>query len=105
VSGPEVQEAAGLVAYQDGSVVSRKVLGRKKGNVTLFAFTEGEGLTEHTSPYDALVLILDGSAHIRVGDDEFTVDQGETITLPADIPHALEARRPFKMMLVMIRDD
>jgi len=100
----QVQGIADQVAYQDGSVVSRKILGRKKGNVTLFAFAEGEGLTEHTSPYDALVVILDGEAEIRVGDQELTVGEGQTVTLPASIPHALHARRPFKMLLVMIRD-
>jgi quercetin dioxygenase-like cupin family protein len=93
------------VAYQDGSVVSRKILGGKRGNVTLFAFSEGEGLTEHTSPYDALVVILDGEASIRVGGEEHTVATGEAITLPAKIPHALDARQSFKMMLVMIRDE
>lgn len=101
----EVQVLADLVAYQAGSVVSRKILGRKKGNVTLFAFGEGEGLTEHTSPYDALVVILDGTAEIRVGGEDHTVSAGETLTLPATIPHALHAREPFKMMLVMIRDE
>lgn len=101
----EVQVLADLVGYQPGSVVSRKILGRKKGNVTLFAFAEGEGLTEHTSPYDALVVILDGTAEVRVGGEDHTVSTGETLTLPATIPHALQAREPFKMMLVMIRDE
>lgn len=101
----DVTTLAEQVGYQDGSVVSRKVLGRKKGNVTLFAFAAGEGLTEHTSPYDALVVILDGQARITVGGDEFQVSEGETVTLPADIPHALHADERFKMMLVMIRDD
>jgi quercetin dioxygenase-like cupin family protein len=96
---------ADQVEYQDGSVVSRKILGKKRGNVTLFAFAEGEGLTEHTSPYDALVVVLDGVASIRVGGEEHTVSAGETITLPATIPHALDARQRFKMMLVMIRDE
>jgi quercetin dioxygenase-like cupin family protein len=101
---PDVQTLADMVAYQPGSVVSRKVLGGKRGNVTLFAFAEGEGLTEHTSPYDAMVVILDGEARIRVGDTDHTVAAGETMTLPADVPHALDAASPFKMMLVMIKD-
>lgn len=101
----EVSVLADLVTYQPGSVVSRKVLGAKRGNVTLFAFAEGEGLTEHTSPYAALVVVLDGQADIQVGGDRFTVAAGETITLPPGIPHALDAGEPFKMMLVMIRDD
>ena len=99
----EVQTLAELVSYQDGSVVSRKVLGGKSGNVTLFAFAEGEGLTEHTSPYEALVVVLDGEASIRVADSRYTVAAGETVTLPPDVPHALDAESPFKMMLVMIK--
>jgi quercetin dioxygenase-like cupin family protein len=94
-----------MVAYQPGSVVSRKVLGGKRGNVTLFAFDRGEGLTEHTSPYAAMVVVLDGEAHVRVGGEPYRVGAGQTITLPADIPHALDAEEPFKMMLVMIRDE
>jgi quercetin dioxygenase-like cupin family protein len=105
VSETEVKVLADQVSYQDGSVVSRKVLGGKRGNVTLFAFAAGEGLTEHTSPYAALVVVLDGEALIRVGGVEHTVSTGQTITLPPAVPHALEARQPFKMMLVMIRDD
>jgi quercetin dioxygenase-like cupin family protein len=92
------------VAYQDGSVVSRKIMGGRGGNVTVFAFASGEGLTEHTSPYDALVVILEGEAAIRVGGQEHTVAEGQSIILPATVPHALDAREPFKMMLVMIRD-
>lgn len=105
MSAVSVAMLADQVSYQEGSVVSRKILGRKRGNVTLFAFAAGEGLTEHTSPYDALVVILDGEAAIRVGGAEYAVAEGEAITLPAGVPHALDARRPFKMMLIMIRDD
>jgi quercetin dioxygenase-like cupin family protein len=104
VSEAEVQVLADQVSYQDGSVVSRKILGGKGGNVTLFAFAVGEGLTEHTSPYEALVVVLDGVAAIRVAGTEHSVAAGETITLPANIPHALDARERFKMMLVMIRN-
>jgi quercetin dioxygenase-like cupin family protein len=104
VSGAEVVGLAEQVSYQEGSVVSRKILGGKRGNVTLFAFAAGEGLTEHTSPYAALVVVLDGEASIQVGGEEHTVRAGQAITLPAAIPHALDARQPFKMMLVMIRD-
>ena len=100
----QVESLSGMVAYQPGSVVSRKVLGGRRGNVTLFAFDEGEGLTEHTSPYAAMVVVLDGEARITVGGDPHTVAAGETITLPADVPHALDAERRFKMMLVMIKD-
>ncbi len=101
----QVQVLADRVGYQEGSVVSRKILGGARGNVTLFAFAEGEGLTEHTSPYAALVLVLDGQARIRIGDDDHTVAAGEAITLPSAVPHALHAERPFKMMLIMIRDE
>lgn len=101
----QVQVLADMVGYQPGSVVSRKVMGGKKGNVTLFAFSEGEGLTEHTSPYDALVVVLDGRAEVRVGGTDHTVTAGETLTLPATVPHALHGAEPFKMMLVMIRDE
>jgi len=100
----KVQTLSEMVAYQPGSVVSRKVLGGKGGNVTLFAFAAGEGLTEHTTPYAALVVILDGEARIRIGGATHTVAEGETITLPAGVPHALDADVLFKMMLVMIKD-
>lgn len=100
----EVEKLAELVSYQKGSVVSRKVLGGKGGNVTLFAFAEGEGLTEHTSPYAAMVVVLDGRASIRIGGEPFELSAGEAITLPAEVPHALDAAQPFKMMLVMIRE-
>ena len=100
----KVETLAGMVSFQEGSVVSRKVLGGKGGNTTLFAFARGEGLTEHTSPYDAMVVILEGTASIRVGERDFRVSAGETITLPAGVPHALDAEEPFKMMLVMIKE-
>jgi quercetin dioxygenase-like cupin family protein len=100
----EVRRLKDMVGYQDGAVVSRKILGKKGGNVTLFAFAPGEGLTEHTSPYDALVVILEGEATIRIGDRTVLATAGETITLPAGVPHALEAAEGFKMMLVMIRE-
>lgn len=105
MSEPEVQVLSEMVAYQPGSVVSRKILGRKGGNVTLFAFAEGEGLTEHTSPYEALVVILDGDARITIGGARYELTVGESITLPPDVPHALDARVPFKMLLAMIRDE
>ncbi len=101
----EVVALAGQVSYQKGSVVSRKILSGKRGNVTLFAFAEGEGLTEHTSPYDALVVVLEGQAAIRIADDEHQVAAGQAIRLPAGVPHALAANQPFKMMLTMIRHD
>jgi quercetin dioxygenase-like cupin family protein len=100
----EVSTLVDMVAYQPGSVVSRKILGGKGGNVTLFAFAQGEGLTEHTSPYEALVVVLDGQAEIRVDGVTKRVAAGQTIVLPATVPHALDASEPFKMMLTMIRE-
>jgi quercetin dioxygenase-like cupin family protein len=101
----EVMPLADMISYQPGSVVSRKILGQKGGNVTLFAFAEGEGLTEHTSPYEALVLVLDGQAEIRIGGETHSLGAGESILLPATVPHALDARVRFKMLLAMIRDE
>ncbi|MCK5650476.1 MAG: cupin domain-containing protein [Gemmatimonadetes bacterium] len=94
---------AELVEYQSGSVVSRTIIKKPTGTVTLFAFAEGEGLSEHTAPFDALVTILAGAARITVGGEVHEVQAGEGLLLPADIPHALHAFTPFKMMLVMIR--
>ena len=98
-----VRPLTDLVAYAEGSVVSRMLLKKKSGSVTLFAFAEGEGLSEHTAPFDALVLVTDGEAQITVGGDTFKVGAGETILLPADVPHALQAKRPFMMLLIMLR--
>ncbi len=94
---------AGLVDYQEGSVVSRTVLERETGTVTLFAFGAGQGLSEHTAPFDALVYVLDGAAQITIGGDEHTVKAGEMLIMPADVAHALNAEEAFKMLLVMIR--
>lgn len=96
-------EMAGLVDYQEGSVVSRTIIEHDTGTVTLFAFGEGQGLSEHTTPFDALVFVLDGAARITIGGDDHTVEAGEMLIMPADIPHALHADEAFKMLLVMIR--
>jgi quercetin dioxygenase-like cupin family protein len=93
-----------LVVTQSGAVVSRVLLNRPTGSVTLFAFDAGEGLSEHTSPYDALVQILEGKAHIFIASQEHIVEAGFILLLPANIPHALEAKESFKMLLTMIRD-
>jgi quercetin dioxygenase-like cupin family protein len=92
-----------LVDYQEGSVVSRTVIDRESGTVTLFAFGEGQGLSEHTAPYDALVHVLEGTARITIGPDEHIVEGGQMLIMPEDIPHALTADEAFKMLLVMIR--
>ncbi len=91
------------IEYQQGSVVSRVIMKKGNGNVTLFAFDEGEGLSEHTTPFDALVQILSGVAEITVGGEPFTVGPGESILMPAKIPHALQANSRFKMLLTMIK--
>lgn len=99
----EVKQLSELLQYQDGSIVSRVLLKNKGGTATLFAFAEGEGLSEHTAPFDALVLVLDGQAEIQIADENFTVREGEIITLPANLPHAVRATSRFKMLLIMIR--
>lgn len=91
------------IEYQKGAVVSRTLLKKKAGSVTLFAFDQGEGLSEHTTPFDALVQVLDGRADITIGGEEHEVGAGEAILMPADIPHALKANSRFKMLLTMIR--
>jgi len=100
---PEVKLLADLLDYQEGSIVSRVLLKNKGGTVTLFAFDKGEGLSEHTAPFDALVVALDGHAHIEIAGKGFEVSEGETITLPANQPHAVKALGRFKMLLTMIR--
>ena len=98
-----VRQLAELVQYQDGSIVSRVLLKNKGGTVTQFAFDVGEGLSEHTAPFDALVVITDGEADIEIAGESFKLRQGETIILPANQPHALKASTRFKMLLIMIR--
>jgi quercetin dioxygenase-like cupin family protein len=98
-----VKNMADLLQYQDSSIVSRVLLKNKGGTVTLFAFDVGEGLSEHTAPFDALVVITDGEADIEIAGEAFKVRQGETITLPANLPHAVKAATKFKMLLIMIR--
>ena len=102
-SSTEVKPLAELVQYQDGSIVSHILLKNKGGTVTLFAFGEGEGLSEHTAPFDALVYVVDGEAEVEIAGEVYSVRLGETITLPANIPHAVRAVTRFKMLLTMIR--
>jgi quercetin dioxygenase-like cupin family protein len=103
MSMPEVQPLEELLQYQDGSIVSRVLLKNKGGTVTLFAFDQEEGLSEHTAPFDALVVVLDGKAYIEISGKGYEVSKGETITLPANQPHAVKATTRFKMLLTMIR--
>jgi quercetin dioxygenase-like cupin family protein len=103
IAGAEAQPLLGLVNYQVGSVVSRVVLKREKGNVTIFAFDEGQGLSEHTSSFDALVQAVEGEAEITVAGKPIAVKPGDVVLLPADKPHAVKATTRFKMVLTMIR--
>ena len=103
IGSADVKQLVDLLQYQDGSIVSRVLLKNKGGTVTLFAFDVGEGLSEHTAPFDALVVVTDGEADIEIAGESFKVRQGETILLPANRPHAVRAATRFKMLLIMIR--
>jgi quercetin dioxygenase-like cupin family protein len=94
---------ADQIAYQQGSVVSRTLIDKTAGTLTLFAFDQGQGLSEHTAPFDAVVYIVDGEAEITISGKSHRLKQGEMIIMPADAPHALRAAQPFKMLLVMIK--
>ncbi|MBM4433065.1 MAG: cupin domain-containing protein [Chloroflexi bacterium] len=99
----QASKLANLVDYREGSIVSRTIIDKKAGTVTLFAFAEGQGLSEHTAPYDALVYILDGDADIIISGKPIRLAADEMTIMPANEPHALTAVKNFKMMLVMIR--
>ena len=94
---------ASLINYQDGAVVSRAIIDKKAGTITLFAFDESQGLSEHTAPYDALVQILEGEAEITISGKPINLKQGEATIMPANKPHALAAKTKFKMLLTMIK--
>ncbi len=98
-----VLKLSDLVNYQEGSVVSRTIINQKTGTVTLFAFDKGEGLSEHTAPFDALVYIIEGESEIVISGKPYHLKDGEMIIMPADKPHALKAMTRFKMLLVMIK--
>jgi len=102
-TAPAVFNIADLVEWQKDSVVSRTLIKRDKGTVTLFAFDKDSALSEHTAPFDALVHVLDGEAEITIAGEPYTVKAGEAIILPAGRPHAVKARTAFKMLLTMIR--
>ncbi len=91
------------IEYSSGGVISKQVMRKKSGNVTLFSFDKDQGLTEHTSPYDAMVHILDGVAEIKINGEPHILKTGDCIIMPADNPHALHAVEPFKMVLTMIK--
>jgi quercetin dioxygenase-like cupin family protein len=98
-----LMELKTMVDYQEGSVVSRTLVDKPGGTITLFAFDKGQGLSEHTAPFDALVLVIDGQAEVSISGKSQRVSGGEIIIMPANIPHALKALQRFKMMLVMIK--
>jgi len=94
---------ANLIDYQEGSIVSRTIIDKKAGTLTLFAFDEGQGLSEHTAPYDALVYLLDGEANVVISGKPVRLKKGEITLMPANEPHSLKAVTRFKMLLTMIR--
>lgn len=102
---PKVQNLKQLVAYQDQAVVSRMLVKSAGGSATLFAFDGGEGLSEHTAPFDALVIGVDGAADIALGGAVHRVAEGETLLMPANVPHSLSPVGRFKMLLLMLRGD
>jgi quercetin dioxygenase-like cupin family protein len=95
---------ADLIAYQPGAVVSRAIVKKNAGTLTLFAFDIGQGLSEHSAPFDAVVEILDGEAELTIGGKKVAARAGQAVLMPANIPHALSATTPFKMLLVMVRE-
>ncbi len=101
---PQVRSLAGLIDYQEGAVVSRTMISKAAGTVTVFAFDQGQGLSEHTTPYDALLLAVEGEMRASIGSDQFGMRPGEFLLLPANRPHAIHASSRCKMLLIMIRE-
>ena len=99
----QVVKPVDLVGYQEGAVVSRTIIDKDTGTLTLFAFDEGQGLSEHTAPFDALVHVIDGEAEVTISGKSLNLIEGEMVIMPANQPHALRAIKRFKMMLVMIK--
>src|SRR3989338_6704908 len=99
----QARKLSELVDYQDGSIVSKEIIKNEKGTVTLFAFDKGQGLSEHTAPFDALVYNFDGKAEVIIGGKPHLLEAGEVIMMPANKPHALKAIKRFKMLLVMVK--
>ena len=99
----EPSNLEGLIDYQEGSVVSRTIIDKKAGTVTLFAFDENQGLSEHTAPYDAMVYVIEGEVNVTIAGKPVSLKQGEITIMPANQPHALTAKSRFKMLLTMIK--
>lgn len=99
----EAQNLLDLVDHQEGTVVSKTLIEKKAGSVTLFAFDQGQGLSEHTAPFDAMVCVLEGKAEVTISGNPIDLGRGEMVIMPANKPHALKALEKFKMMLIMIK--
>ena len=99
----QAMDLTSLVDYAEGAIVSRTLLENKAGTLTVFSFDAGQGLSEHTTPFDAVVQILDGQAQITIGGKQVQAETGQILLMPANVPHALQAPKPFKMLLIMLR--
>ena len=99
----KISNLEGLVAYQDGSIVSKEIIKKPTGTVSIFAFDQDQGLSEHTAPFDALVYVLDGETEITISGKPHHLKEGEMIIMPGGEPHALKAVKRFKMLLVMVK--
>jgi quercetin dioxygenase-like cupin family protein len=97
-----VLDLPGLVSCQPGAIVSKMLVYKKSGTITLFAFDQGEGLSEHTAPYDAILMVLEGEAEVTIAGTASPLTPGQLIIMPANVPHAVHAKTPFKMLLTMI---
>lgn len=97
------QKLIDSITYQDNSIVSKQIIKKPNGNITLFAFDKDESLTEHTSPYEAVVYMVDGEMEIKIGGNPYNVKAGEIIIMPPDVPHGLKALQKSKMLLTMIK--
>lgn len=100
-----IYETEKIVEYQEGSVVSKEIIKKETGTVTVFAFDKNEGLSEHTAPFDAMVQVIDGTLELTIDGELFTLTKGNMIIMPANIPHALHAKERFKMVLTMIKSN
>ena len=104
MSSPEVLKVKDLTEYQKGTIVSKLLVNKEAGTITMFAFDEGQGLSEHTAPFDAIAHIIDGNVEIIISGKKFNLKAGEMIIMPANEPHAVSAITKFKMMLIMIKE-
>lgn len=104
IAGGEAMNLAGLVEYAEGGIVSRTLAENKGGTITLFAFDAGQGLSEHTTPFDALVEVLEGRVELTIGGKAVAAEAGQIVLMPADVPHALKAAGRFKMLLTMLKN-